>query len=142
MLDLSPLHLLELFSNSFKNFLKIKNLWGENQLISKSQNYDVFDRVWICVLFFFFFFLFLPEILSNQLRIANNTHYVNKSKHTYFYKSSVRFTAVSAFLLVVHFTPVGWAILPQSFGIICTTQWICISHYILPTKLSKETNFV
>ena len=23
---------------------------GKNQLISKSQNYDVFDRVWVCVL--------------------------------------------------------------------------------------------
>ena len=39
---------------------------GESQLILRSRNYDVFDRVWVCV-------LFLPQILSNQLCIAKNT---------------------------------------------------------------------
>ena len=47
-LDVSLLHLSELFSRSFieKIFLKLKLYGGGggNQLISKSRNYDVFDR--------------------------------------------------------------------------------------------------
>ena len=52
----------------------------------------------------------------------------NKSNQTYFYKSSVKFTTPQHFFSVVHFTPVG--------------LWMCISHYISWTKLSKVTNFV
>ena len=49
-LAVSLLRLSELFSNSFieKIFLKFM---GENQLISKSRNYDVFDLVCVCILF-------------------------------------------------------------------------------------------
>ena len=65
---------------------------------------------------------FSPNIVQSTLYSERHTLFdardINKSKHTYFYKSSVRFTAVSAFLLAVHFTPVGWSILPQSFGVI------------------------
>ena len=82
---------------------------GKIQLISKSRTYDVFDRVWVCG-------RFCPKYFQSTLYSDQHSFFdatdINKSKHNYFYKSSVRFTTMSAFLLVVHFTPVGWSILP------------------------------
>ena len=112
ILDLSLLHLSELFSNSFieKIFLKLKNYGGKNQIISKSRNYDVFDRNFPTLNLNKFVFLGMCTFYCPTVKLYSEQHSlsdardINKSKHTYFYKSSVRFTAVSAFLLAVHFT--------------------------------------
>ena len=60
-------------------------------------------------------YFFVPNIVQSTLYSEQHSSFdardINKSKHTYFYKISVRFMAVSAFLLVGQFTPVGWSIL-------------------------------
>ena len=116
-------HLSELFSNSFieKIFLKLKNYGGGggggNRIISKSRNYDVFDRVFPTLNLNKFVFLgmctfYCPIVklyseqhsLSDARDINNQNTPISTRVQSDFYKSSVRFTAVSAFLLAVHIT--------------------------------------
>ena len=114
ILDLSLLHLSELFSNSFieKIFLKLK-IYGE-----KSTNFKITKlcSTFLTVSGYVYFFALntIRSALCGKQHSLFDARDINKSKHIYFYKSSVRFTAVSAFLLVVHFIPVGWSILPQT----------------------------
>ena len=65
-------------------------------------------------------YFFAPNIVESTLYSKQHSlfdaRHINESKHTYFYKSSVRFTAMSAFLLVVHFTQYGGPYCPKDMG--------------------------
>ena len=75
----------------------------------------------------------LFQILSNQLCLANSSLYlipetITNQTNPISIRVQSDLRQRQHFFSVVHFTPVGW--------------WMCISHYISWTKLSKETNFV
>ena len=65
-------------------------------------------------------YFFAPNIVQSTLYSEQHSLFdvrdINKTKHTYFYKSSVRFTEVSAFLLMVHITPKFWGNMDHPVG--------------------------
>ena len=91
---------------------------GGNQLISKSRNYVFWPCLNMCT--------FLPQILSSQRTALFFWCQRHKQIKTHIFLQEFSQIYGSVSILVVHFTTVGWSILPQSFGVMWTTQWVCI----------------